>query len=402
MPWNVNGSGDQVPDASVTAYNENASALDQVALTRDTALGFAWVDRQGVVQVWDRDRIDATVRAVLGEDDYTELDLSFSTGDAINEVLIRVQNAAGLDTVETVYGPYRDSQSIATWGRFSKEFTVTGLDAAGADALGAAILAASATPRVRANSLTLPVLTAADVAARATIDLYDLFTVSNTSKGVSDDLRVTGVEHTIASDKWLAGLSFSAEGGVAAPTVQPPVQAGTRPDVGVVELFGGPASAVPAGKILCDGRSVLVADYPYLFAVIGYAHGGSGASFNVPNLVDRFPVGAGTKALGTSGGAATKAIGVANLPAHSHGAGTLSTSSSGNHDHGITYSASTGSSKANLPRGTGTQVDTGTGAVLSDGFHSHGVTGSTGDAGSGTPLDVMNPWRALNFVIRAV
>ncbi|GAB3781564.1 hypothetical protein GCM10027601_11010 [Nocardioides ungokensis] len=57
----------------------------------------------------------------------------------------------------------------------------------------------------------------------------------------------------------------------------------------------------------------------------------------VADLVDMTPVGAGTKALGTSGGAATSLIGVANLPPHAH---TI------NHDHGngslgINYTSTT-------------------------------------------------------------
>lgn len=49
VPWKVNGSGNQVPTATVVASNDNATALDQIAITRDTALGYAFVDRSGVL-----------------------------------------------------------------------------------------------------------------------------------------------------------------------------------------------------------------------------------------------------------------------------------------------------------------------------------------------------------------
>jgi len=54
VPWNTNGSGDQVPSAVAVSTNDNASALDQVAITRDTRHGSAWVDRSGVLHVEDR------------------------------------------------------------------------------------------------------------------------------------------------------------------------------------------------------------------------------------------------------------------------------------------------------------------------------------------------------------
>jgi microcystin-dependent protein len=41
----------------------------------------------------------------------------------------------------------------------------------------------------------------------------------------------------------------------------------------------------------CDGGSLLTADYPEYFAVVGYMHGGSGASFNKPDWRGKFPRG---------------------------------------------------------------------------------------------------------------
>lgn len=50
----------------------------------------------------------------------------------------------------------------------------------------------------------------------------------------------------------------------------------------------------PINWLICDGSSLLTADYPALFAVIGYNYGGSGANFNIPNVQ-----GAGIRGLGT-------------------------------------------------------------------------------------------------------
>ena len=63
---------------------------------------------------------------------------------------------------------------------------------------------------------------------------------------------------------------------------------------GLIFPFGG--ATAPAGYLLCNGASLNVTTYAALFAIIGYAYGGSGASFSLPDLQGRVPVGKGTNA----------------------------------------------------------------------------------------------------------
>ena len=42
---------------------------------------------------------------------------------------------------------------------------------------------------------------------------------------------------------------------------------------------------------LCDGSSLSTTDYNELFLIINYKYGGSGGSFNLPDFLDRFPLG---------------------------------------------------------------------------------------------------------------
>jgi microcystin-dependent protein len=53
---------------------------------------------------------------------------------------------------------------------------------------------------------------------------------------------------------------------------------------------------------VCDGSSLSTTTYSRLFAEIGYIWGGSGASFNLPNLSDRFFRGKDSGAGRDSGG----------------------------------------------------------------------------------------------------
>jgi microcystin-dependent protein len=61
---------------------------------------------------------------------------------------------------------------------------------------------------------------------------------------------------------------------------------------GSVIMFAG--SSAPGGWLLCDGSSNPTANYPALYAAIGYTYGGSGANFNLPDMRGIFAKGAGS------------------------------------------------------------------------------------------------------------
>lgn len=87
---------------------------------------------------------------------------------------------------------------------------------------------------------------------------------------------------------------------------------------GTVIDFAGPI--VPAGWLVCDGSAISRNTYANLFAAISTTWGGGDGSttFNLPNLANRFSMGAGTNALGSHGGATNVTLDIAQLPAHSH------------------------------------------------------------------------------------
>jgi microcystin-dependent protein len=137
-----------------------------------------------------------------------------------------------------------------------------------------------------------------------------------------------------------------------------PISAVTPP--GVISQFAG--ASAPDGYLLCTGQSVSTTTYSNLFAAIGYAYGGSGSSFNIPNLQNRIPVGKGSDAefdvLGETGGAKTVTLTTANMAAHTHSGTTAAETQQHTHsgstgtesaDHG--HSGSTGGISANHTHG---------------------------------------------------
>jgi microcystin-dependent protein len=93
--------------------------------------------------------------------------------------------------------------------------------------------------------------------------------------------------------------------------------AGTSTPAGSIIPFLG--FSAPIGYVFIHGGSLAVVDHPELFLAWGYGYGGAGASFDIPNMRDRFPVVAGNLyATGGVGGAASVALTTAQLPAHNH------------------------------------------------------------------------------------
>jgi len=87
--------------------------------------------------------------------------------------------------------------------------------------------------------------------------------------------------------------------------------------VGVILAYG--TSNAPTGWLLCDGAAVSRSTYAALFGVVGTTYGAGDASttFNVPNLVERFPLGH-TNLLGVASGVSSVTLTIDQIPAHTH------------------------------------------------------------------------------------
>jgi microcystin-dependent protein len=108
----------------------------------------------------------------------------------------------------------------------------------------------------------------------------------------------------------------------------PPFSAGVPP--GAVMDFAGPVP--PVGWLVCDGASYATSLYPNLFNAIRYTYGGSGGTFNVPDLGGRVAAGRETSPsrltvagagidgsmLGAVGGVQTHTLTIAQIPLHDH------------------------------------------------------------------------------------
>lgn len=130
--------------------------------------------------------------------------------------------------------------------------------------------------------------------------------------------------------------------------------------------------------------------------------GGTYGSITIPNLADKFVLGAGGS-YPNPGGNKSVTLTTSNMPSHSH---TASTSSAGNHQHtqkniyqwynGFQGEDSDPKPLVNMEVSGNTSVFNG--VVDSAGDHTHSVT--VNPAGSGSAFDILPPYVALYYIIR--
>ena len=166
---------------------------------------------------------------------------------------------------------------------------------------------------------------------------------------------------------------------------------------GVIQMYAG--NSAPNGWLICNGQAVSRTTYAALFAVIGttYGTGNGSTTFNIPNLVNKTV--RGSNSLGKTGGADTITLTTAQIPAHSHGVGTLATNNTGAHTHKIPTTANYGSGNRYAePATAGTLTyDVPTNSA---GAHTHTISGSTASAGSGSAVTITNPYVMLHYIIK--
>jgi microcystin-dependent protein len=182
-----------------------------------------------------------------------------------------------------------------------------------------------------------------------------------------------------------------------------------KPTVGDTKFSVVPTDHM--GWLQCDGRSLAVSSYVFLYNVIGYSYGGSAmtSTFNLPNPAGRVPAAVGrgtdantssfTVALGSTIGEYVHQLSIAEMPSHNHGVaggGQISTNNSTSMvSTGITLTDPGHAHSYNVPNpvqpalgspgsvGVGTVgATTGsnfTGITLNDPTHSHVINPAGGD-----------------------
>jgi microcystin-dependent protein len=215
-----------------------------------------------------------------------------------------------------------------------------------------------------------------------------------------------------------AGAGVSITNGSGAITIAVP----TILEPGIVVPYAG--AAAPTGWLICDGTAVNRSIYGALFAIIGttYGPGDGSTTFNLPNLVNRFGVGAGgTYALAATGGATSVTTSTAG--SHNHtgltGSTTLTTAQIPAHNHSVTDPGHVHAIRTGGDSGYGGGANSGVDLLAPFSFRGeNSASSSTGisiqNTGGGTGHDhsistdgshthtatTVPPYLALNYIIK--
>lgn len=260
VPWDVDGNHGTVAGVVGIATIDDSTALDQVALTRDSQTGpaYAWVNPEGLLVFRSTLGAKSTGPATMGPDDYMGegLSVSFSSERLINSLLVkRIIRASDGSTEERTHGPYEDLDSIRRWGARTPPggaITIASVpsDTAQADNVAAAVLAANATPVIIAESVQI---NSGDDRDHAFHDLYDLITVTvETIDGtVVQDSRVVSIVDEFSAEReggrvgtWYTMYGFMGDGGVAAPALQPAPSSTSEPGGWTVYTKTSPSASM--------------------------------------------------------------------------------------------------------------------------------------------------------------
>lgn len=242
VPFNINGATTALGAGTVVATNDNASLWDQILVTRDSNLGYAWVDKAGTLRVFDNASMDTAIKGTFNSNVYAELDIDFSLDQIINSVTVQwLRYNIGTETATAVaYGPYEDATSIADWGVRSATFTVQGATEVEANIAAFAndVLTRNKNAEHRAKTATVPVRYESDLALVRNVDLNSRVSVVYTDGTTTKTLRVVGIKHTITGDSWTVEYEFALPNGVTVPSVSPDTGIGFTPpgSIGADEL----------------------------------------------------------------------------------------------------------------------------------------------------------------------
>lgn len=395
-----------------------------IRVKSDTSVGVNKLNPQESLDVGGNIRSDGTI-FITGTEDTVSLNtgaIQISGGAAISKKLLVGDNAAVQGDLTVEGNIVGDGSNIGNFGTVTATTFVGNLEGSVVGTIqGSASSASKLTNRTRFEIV-------GDISAPAVLfdgsgSLTKTFdtTISNefittkpniTSPQINDEIlinRTTGNTglYKITQRNFLKNIP-------------------TNP-IGMLTPYGG--DVAPEGWLLCDGREIPKSDAFELWQTIGHKFkdpsvmsNSSATHFGLPDFRGRFALGAdnmggnstnrvtdlAADTVGNSGGSEKTDVRKQNLPEHDHD--LRSSGTDGGSVRQFYAIRDTAESSTDSPEVTGLNIQTGvsstTGIPSGGGIRNGGVDGSgnfrnVNNEELGAPLDVMNPFLTINYIIYA-
>lgn len=158
--------------------------------------------------------------------------------------------------------------------------------------------------------------------------------------------------------------------------------------IGVIKMFAG--NFAPRGWAFCDGQLLPINQNSALFSILGTTYGGDGrTTFALPDLRGRVSMhpgsgpGLSSRKLGAKGGTETNTLNVNQMPSHGHSVPMNAPIARGETSGDIDSNASDdGFVKASLAQ-----------------THSQTFTLNADQTGGSDPVDNIQPFQCVNYII---
>lgn len=164
-------------------------------------------------------------------------------------------------------------------------------------------------------------------------------------------------------------------------------------------MFAGNYAPVDWAK--CDGQPLQINQYEALYSIIGCTYGGDErATFNLPDLRGRTPLGARTGpglsayVIGQSGGLSNVSLTQNNLPSHTHSMTAINANAAAKT---ISQDGSSLTAKPNVTRGSSSQLKNAY-SLPSAGQQISMSNAAITSTGGGSPHQNRQPCLAINFI----
>lgn len=233
--------------------------------------------------------------------------------------------------------------------------------------------------------------------------------ISNSIKAASG----SGIDIYDSSGSKIIDLQIASEATAKAGTnnteLMTPLRVAQASGVPAGSIMPYAGSSAPSGWLLCYGQGISTTTYATLFAAVGYTYGGSGSTFNLPDLRGRVIAGqddmGGTSAnrltnqsgglngdtLGATGGSETHTLTSGELAGHRHFIANGNTSDTEGSLSAANYLTRRGSFAEE-----GSDPDD----YILAGDSTDASIGLTSSTGSGTAHNNVQPTLILNYIIR--
>jgi len=168
--------------------------------------------------------------------------------------------------------------------------------------------------------------------------------------------------------------------------------------IGEIRMFAG--NFAPRGWALCEGQLLPISSNQALFSILGTTYGGDGrTTFALPDLRGRVPLGPGQGAglsirkLGQKEGSESNTLSEQQMPAHTHNAkaSVRPRANSGEPDEADPV--------RNYPAVLNLDAETGYAKRANTKMGRSRVKISIDNTGESNPVNNMQPWLAVNFIL---